>query len=221
MNSMTFHTYANHRFLSIESDEPKDWNLQDASLVRVTLPADTAIENTMRERGFVLVDRTLEVTIELNYTATDFSKLCRMAIIESDAFSDDILRIARLSFIDDRRFYITLHPDMQVADQALKDFVSNIDKSLVCFYKEKPIGFLALKAISPQSQFVYLAAVESEYRATGAALSLYAKAALLSKDEGFSQLKGRISSKNIAVINLYSYLGATFSTPLDTFLLEV
>ncbi len=221
MRSMMTCTYADYRFMSIESDEPEYWNLQDASLVRVTLPSSVANENIMRERGFVLVDRTLEVSIRLNHSALDFSKLCRMTIIESDGFSEDILRIAKLSFRDDCRFRITLRPNTQVTDKVLSDWVSSIDKSLICLYKERPIGFLVLKPMSPQMQFVYLAAVEPEYRSTGAALSLYAKAAYISKEKGFSLLKGRISSKNTAVMNLYSYLGATFSTPLDIFLLEV
>lgn len=70
-------------------------------------------------------------------------------------------------------------------------------------------------------RFVHLAAVLERYRASGAALSLYAAAARDCKSQGVRFLEGRISTANPAVMNLYAFLGAKFSQPVDVYLKEV
>ena len=52
-------------------------------------------------------------------------------------------------------------------------------------------------------------------------MSLYAEAVKIAKDRGYKKLAGRISSKNTAVMNLYSYFGAHFENPLDIYIKEV
>ena len=49
-------------------------------------------------------------------------------------------------------------------------------------------------------------------------MSLYARAVEIAKEKGYKKLDGRISSQNTAVMNLYAYLGASFSDPEDIFI---
>ena len=68
---------------------------------------------------------------------------------------------------------------------------------------------------------MHLAAVLERYRASGAAMSLYAAAARDCRSRGIRFLDGRVSTANPSVINLYAYLGAKFSDPMDVYLKEV
>jgi len=214
-------TYGDIRLLDIRDEAPADWDTRGATHVRVTLPA--AAENllAMETRGYLLADRTLGVSINLKRAALDFGRLVRMEIVETKDYREDILRIARLSFPEDRRFHILPRLDDHVAGLVLEEWVNALDECLVCVYKDQPVGFLALREDGPGAQFVHLAAVAEQYRAAGAALSLYGKAAALCKERGYRLLNGRVSARNTPVMNLYAALGGTFSAPEDVFLKEV
>ncbi len=214
-------TYGDIRLLDIRDEAPAVWDTQGATHLRVTLPAAAGNVPAMQARGYTFADRTLGVSVNLRRTALDFGKLVRMEVVETKGYREDILRIAKLSFPEDRRFHILSQPDDRIAGLVLEEWVNSLDACLVCLYKGNPVGFLALRADETEAQFVYLAAVEEKYRAAGAALSLYAKAAALTQERGYRQLTGRVSSRNTPVMNLYAYLGGTFSAPEDIFLKEV
>lgn len=214
-------TYGNIRLADIHAQKPENWDLQDATHIRVTLPASSENIIKMQEKGFLLADRTLGVSINLNRAGTELEKYVRMEIRETSGYRKEIFQIAKTSFQDDRRFHILPHFDSDVADCILADWVKDLNNCLVCFYKESVIGFLDLEEEEPDKQCIHLAAIQERYRATGAALSLYAKAVSLCKKRGYKKIEGRISSKNIAVMNLYTFLSGTFFSPEDIYLKEV
>lgn len=207
--------------LDVECLEPRSWDTEGISHVRVSIPPTYENEKRMFERGYFLADRTLGVSINLTRGDMDFDKFIRLPVTVASDRNDEIMEIARQSFPDDRRFNISLKPDPAIAEAVLIGWVKELKESYFCEVNGKAVGFLALIGDGEMSRFVYLAAVLKKYRVTGAGFSLYAAAARDCKARGMKFLNGRVSSTNTAVMNLYSHLGASFSDPLDVYLKEI
>lgn len=220
MTDSEIQNYNEIRLLDIRADVPEEWNVRGSTHLRVTLPTSVAAEGEMERRGFHFADRTLRATIDTKAVQTDLERLIRMKIVETDRGNEDVLRIAKESFPYDRRFHILPECDDNIAEKILEKWVAELDDVLICLYHDKPIGFLALKRIDDEELCVHLAAVEEKYRMTGGALSLYAAAVSAARSRKCRRLFGRISSQNVAVMNLYAFFGARFSEPLDIFLKE-
>lgn len=208
------------RLLNIECEEPYDWKIEDATHIRVCMPVNFEKEQELLDRGFHLADRTLDVSIHLNRSRLDFSSLIRIEPVITSERRQEVLEIAQKSFPTDRRFHLNIYPNQARADMVITGWIDQLEEYYLCEYKGKAIGFLALTGDKRQ-KFVHLAAVLEEYRLSGAALSLYAAAARDCKANGVQALNGRISSANTAVMNLYSYLGASFANPRSIYLKEV
>ena len=187
----------------------------------IVAPTDAANEIRMQRNGFFFADRTVKTTIGLSKIAVDLDRFIRLPIIETTEFKDDILRIAVASFGYDRRFHVLPDCSTDVSSVVLKKWVEELDTFFVALFKERPVGFLALKETAPDTVFVHLAAVEEKYRMTGAAMALYADACKIAKERGYKKLEGRVSTQNTAVMNVYTAFGATFSDPQDIFIKEV
>lgn len=186
----------------------------------IVAPTDAANEIRMQRNGFFFADRTVKTTIGLSKIAVDLDRFIRLPIIETADFKDDVLRIAVASFAYDRRFHVLPDCSTDVSSVVLKKWVEELDTFFVALFKERPVGFLALKETAPDTVFVHLAAVEEKYRMTGAAMALYANACKIAKERGYKKLEGRVSTQNTAVMNVYTAFGATFSDPRDIFIKE-
>ena len=182
------------------------------------IPSNADNEINMQKDGYFFADRTLHASINLSRFTIDTKKLIRLNIVSTKEHKEEIFEVARKSFPYDRRFHLAPETDNKAAEIEIKKWVENLDDVLVCFYKDSVIGFLALKETDSETLFVHLAAVDEKYRLTGAAMSLYARAVEIAKEKGYKKLDGRISSQNTAVMNLYAYLGASFSDPEDIFI---
>ncbi len=213
--------YGQIRLAEIEAMKPDKWDFSGATHARVMMPSCADTETIMQRQGFVFADRTLKVVIGLSKVFADLKRFIRLPIVETSEYKDDIFAIAHESFTRDRRFHILPKCDPAVSALVLREWVAAIDKSWVCLYHDKPIGFLVLKSTAPDACFVHLAAVKEEYRITGAAMALYAKAIEVARERGYKKLEGRISSLNTAVMNVYAAFGAVFSDPQDIFLKEL
>ena len=209
------------KLLDIESSEPYNWDTQDVSHVRVSLPPAYENEKQMLERGYFLADRTLSASINLTRNNIDYGKLVRHPVVLSSDRNNEIFEIAKQSFPTDRRFNISPTPNPAIANAVLAEWVNELKGVYICEIKGKAVGFLALTREDDANCFVHLAAVLKRYRVTGAGVSLYATVARDCKASGVKFLNGRISSTNTSVMNLYSQLGATFSDPLDVYLKEI
>lgn len=213
--------YGDLSLADIVAEKPENWDITDATHVRVQLPSSASYVIEMQEAGFFFVDRTIKTSISLSKCPINLEKMVRLPIVETSAYKADILRIACASFVSDRRFHITSDCNANIAANVLRVWVNELEDVLVCLFKDIPVGFLALKETEADSLFVHLAAVEEKYRMTGAAMALYAQACIIARERGYKKLEGRISSQNIAVMNLYTAFGAMFSLPQDIFLKEV
>lgn len=189
-------------------------------IVKIFVDSENAIFDLLSQNKYIFVDRILDVSMALS-KVNDYEKLIRLPIVKTTEYKKEILQIAQKSFPYDRRFHLQLNYNQQLANVVIADWVDKLDEVYVCLYKDMPIGFLALIQIDNKNSFVHLAAVDEEYRMTGAAMALYAKAIQISKENNYLNLNGRISSKNIAVMNLYANFGAKFSNPIDIYIKEV
>lgn len=189
-------------------------------IVKIFVDPENAIFDLLSQNKYIFVDRILDVSMALS-KVNDYEKLIRLPIVKTTEYKKEILQIAQKSFPYDRRFHLQLNYNQQLANVVIADWVDKLDEVYVCLYKDMPIGFLALIQIDNKNSFVHLAAVDEEYRMAGAAMALYAKAIQISKENNYLNLNGRISSKNIAVMNLYANFGAKFSNPIDIYIKEV
>lgn len=194
---------------------------QNRNVIRVISASNAMTEINMQKQGFFFVERTVRATISVAKISADIDRFIRLPIIETTDYKDDILNIAINSFLYDRRFHLLPELNTVVASSVLKKWIDDLDNVLVALYKNKPIGFLALKETDANTLFVHLAAVEEKYRITGAAMALYARACEITKKCGYKKLEGRISTQNTAVANIYANFGAVFSDPQDVFIKEV
>lgn len=213
--------YGNISLMNIIAQFPENWNFENSDYVRVEMPTKADFEIQMQDKGFYWVDRTLKVSIGLAKLPENLEKYLRLPIEETTDYKNDILKIAVASFTYDRRFHIFPKCNKEISTQVLQSWINELDKVLICLYKDQAIGFLALSETSEDTLFVHLAAVDEKYRLMGAGMALYAKACLLARERGYKKLEGRISSQNTAVMNVYARLGANFSEPKDIYLKEV
>ena len=196
-------------------------DIQDCDIAKVILPSSIENEKLMKELGFSFADRTIQTSIQVSKLDLAFEKLIRLPIEETTDYKKEIESIALKSFPYDRRFHLRLdYDDNQLFEDIIKEWVNDLDKVLVAKYKDIIVGFLALKEIDESTIFVHFAAVDEKYRLTGAAMSLYAKAVQIAKEKGYKKLDGRISTKNTAVMNMYSFFNAHFENPLDVYIKE-
>ena len=172
------------------------------------------LADILRQKGYAFADRTIKASIPLK-ASKDFQKLCRIKIEESK-LNERICEIAKKSFTEDIRFFDSLPPKMN--ETLLEDYLSKMQACYVCRLKGEIIGFIEVVETDKISAIIRLAAVDEKYRLSGGALSLYAGAANLFQEKNFRKLEGRISCKNLSVLNLYASLGATFSAPLDVYI---
>ena len=221
-NYICQHRYGDVILLNIYAREIENWDLGDATHIRVSIPARLDYMIAMQKKGFQFADRMLDVTIRPSRNGIDYEKLIRTRPFLTSCYKEDIKQIAKASFMDDSRFYVSRHDRAEIADRILESWIDEEEFFWVCQYKDQIAGFLALKESDDgQSAYIHLAAVNDKFKRAGIAVSLYANAVLEGINLGYRRIEGKISSSNMAVMNLYSYLGGTFSDPSDIYLKEV
>lgn len=218
MSLITVSKYDDITLKNIVAESPEVWETSDATHVRVSLPSEIGNMLAMQDMGYQYVDRMLDVTIGLKRINTDLQKSIRLQPVLISDRKEEIKELAVRSFVRDRRFHVEPEYCPEVARKIICGWVDEIPEFYVCIYKEQIIGFLALKEVEDKkSSAIYLAAVDEKYRASGAAMSLYANAILVGLEKGYQSITGYISSSNTAVMNLYAHLGGTFSNPQDIY----
>ncbi len=207
--------FENMDYETIELDEMTQIFENKKTYSRLSVPSANENIDFFYKKGYVLVDRTLEVKVPLTRNKTDFEKMVRLDIERTVGCREEIAKIAMESFKEDNRFQILNQKDLygKILDQWLK----KMKEAFVCIYKGEIVGFAEITEEDTDTPFIHLAATDEKYRLTGAGMSLYAYCADYYKKEGKRALTGRISSRNVAVMNLYTSLGGQFSKPWDIF----
>lgn len=179
--------------------------------------------DVLEDAGCFPCDMTLKVEIRLTELNQGIGHLCRFKV-EREEYSPELLSIAQAVFVKDRRFFLSRKLNVAASKDLIEAFVMESlqhgDEWLVCRHQEKACGFIALRRCGEGKRFIHLGAVLPEYQRVGVALSLYYKACLYCLEHGDNAVQGRISAANIAVMNLYTKLGAVFSEPLAVYARE-
>lgn len=89
-----------------------------------------------------------------------------------------------------------------------------------CFYNGNLAGFTVVKKLDQNSCENVLGAVDPLYQSRGVAIGLYAYMLRELKEKGYEKLYGRISTTNVASINLHIALGVKYSRPEDEYVKE-
>ena len=204
-----------------ELKEISEFSNGNTTYARVSLPADSSNANWFSKKGYSFIDRTIEVKIPLKRAKIEFEKMVRMPIEISSDYLQEIEELALNSFQSDSRFNVSFDESKsKIYSELISCWANEVDTYFVCIYKNKLIGFLGIKEDDEGVPFIYFAATDEKYRLTGVALSLYSYVANYYKEKGASVIYGRISSQNVAVMNIYAALGAQFYNPWDVFIKE-
>ena len=147
---------------------------------------------------------------------------CRLKLEALSNTTDEIDRIkqiAELSFLRDIRFLDAIPYDERDIKRNIDAYVDDCNgKMYGNYFKGILVGFIeVVENLETKHGVIRLAAVDEKYRMTGSAMSLYTGVVMRYRAEGFHSLTGRISSRNMPVMNLYAALGAKFSEPLDIY----
>lgn len=200
-----------------------DDNLHGNTIYRIISECSKDVMLELTKYDYHIVDRMVETKINLK-KIEDFSIKRRLTVEEEKAEgknTKDILSIALKSFKNDSRFNLVFdNSNKRVYEKLINEWCNNISDVYVIYYKDIIAGFAEVKYLNQYNNepFINFAAVDEKYRLSGAALELYSFIVENERNKGYSFLYGCISSQNTAVMNLYSYLGASFQNPKDIYL---
>lgn len=215
-------TYGSINLFSIQDSTICEWEIPvEATHAKIVLPASPITDFCMAEKGYILGDRTVLCSIPTRHLSDDLERGIRAKASMEKANHEAMFELSKSAFWGDRRFYITPDCNQEVAECVLNSWISDLSETLVCRIKDKYAGFLALTQDDDSTLCVNLAATDEHFRLAGAAMALYTQAMRIAHERNYTKLVGRISTRNIPVMNLYAHLGAKFSEPLDIFLKEI
>lgn len=175
-------------------------------------------------KGYRFHNRTIKAVIQLNNLPKNIERYIRYEVCQDKEISSEIISLAEKSFDADRRFHLDMQFNQEQAKKIIRGYLEeyNVKEHRVfkCYHKEKLIGF-TICCIEDERHFEnVLGAVKKEYQNRGAAMSLYGYMLLKMKEEGYTEYCGRISTTNVSSLNLHIALGATYSEPVDSYILK-
>lgn len=208
-----------NKIINIELDSLTNSEIMDSPYLRISLPNNGLDQiSELAKKHFHLYDRMLDVTVPLKNRQEDFSKKIRLKPELFDGSKDALLDIAYRSFKNDSRFHISMQENEELYKNTIGYYMEQAEKTYVCRYNEIIIAFANITFIKEGSTpFFHLVAVDEKYRMMGTALSLYAHICQVYAEQGYRNIEGKISTKNTAVMNLYSSLGGVFKNPQDIY----
>lgn len=212
--------YQGLEYVAVELEDGEQLPMITEKYARLSVPAGMYRYELMTD-GYIMVDRTIEVKVPIARSKIEFQKFCRMNVNLTYADSKAIYQVAQKSFHEDCRFQVTLSEEREnLAAQILDVWLDEQEQVFQCNYKEKTVGFADVRYLDEYKgqPFIYLAAVDEKYRVSGAAMSLYASVFEYYKKLDTKFVYGRISSRNMAVMNLYATFGAQFAQPYDIYI---
>ncbi len=204
-------------------EEPEKLLQIDCRFVQCEVAANEIhAKKWLTENGFYFVERWLDVSVPMRTLPVRAFRKRYETELGHENFSV-LKRIYEEAFTEDRRFHLRMEYDQSLANQILKQYISDAIEQdmplIICKYKGESIGCAFLQK-TEKGYFVFLAGVRSAYQGTGAAVELYRAVADFCKEEGGSMLTGRIAASNTGVMNLYGMLNASYYNPRDLYILD-
>ena len=220
---MLLHDYSRINFWVIELENNDPVPSFEPAGMRVSIPTDFAATGELIQKGFTMIDRTIDVKVPINGNKVDLTRFCRMPVLRSDGYAEEIRKIAEKSFQEDYRFKTSrFRKQNKVYEQFIDIWMEGEEEVFVCLYQGQVAGFADVRCLEEYGgmPFIYLAAVDERYRAAGTALSLYAGVFEYYKKQKVKFVYGKISSQNMAIMNLYAAFGAQFLRVRDIYIKE-
>ncbi len=207
-------------YAAVEMDREDGIPCRDEKYVRLSIPSEHDKQQEILQAGYVLADRTIEVKVPLGKSKVDFAKLRRMPVAVETSPKEQVYELALKNFGSDYRFQVCVSEGRELYRGILRQWIEEQSDVYLCRYKDKLAGFAEVRLLEEHGDapFIYLAAVDEMYRSSGMAMSLYAAVFQDAKEKGYKHAYGRISSKNMAVMNLYASFGAMFANPYDIYI---
>lgn len=178
----------------------------------------------LKKNHYIMVDRTVKAQIALS-SLTGLDRLVRMDVRELKNITDEVYEVAKKAFTKDRRFFLSLNCEENVGVAVLEDYIREIERNekLVfgCFYKDELVGALIAIQVSESEYETVLGAVLPKWQSKGAGISLYAFEFSQLQKKGIKTLYSRISTDNVASLNLHISLSKgniRFIQPFDIYI---
>lgn len=197
-------------------------NLDDAGYVIVQTPPDSSERiRRLSEMGYRFHDRFLTCSIALNHLDGHLVQMVRADVRREERFDEMVYRLAVRAFLADRRFHLDTVSDRaeQLPENLIQAYLTEFE-NMGCylykiFHKDKLIGFTVIRDTGEGICENVLGAVDPDYQNRGAAFNLYTYMADALRKGGYETLTGRISSRNMASLNLHLMLGGRFRNAVD------
>lgn len=206
------------------NDEIRDVTTECDFLLAKTSPDDIERIVGLEQKGFIFHNRTILGEINLSSVSETLIRMIRADVRTDKEFSMNLYELARKAFATDRRFHLTKQFDQNLANKIIEGYIRALSTEDVmlfkCFHKEKLTGFTIVKRLDDIACENMLGAVNPLYQSRGVAINLYSYMLKVLRDEGYMKLYGRISTTNVASINLHIALGAKYSLPEDDYILR-
>ncbi len=202
-----------------ERNESFYWN-QSPTNIRVSVP-DNFDKQKLLDDHYIFADRMFYVSINLSKSKIDYERFIRITPELTTENKEAIKQIAHRNFLKDRRFHVDIHYNQQKANCIMDQWIDELEQVYICRFQKEIAGFLAVREIDKKTAYIHMAAVEEKFRPAGIALSMYSYVIKEYRQKGYKRIQGYISSSNLPVLNLYTFLGATFEKTTDIYIKEV
>ena len=181
--------------------------------VRVS-PNKVELTRQLESMGFYYVETILSFTVPLKDDRR-FRKHSLFPIISAtNADMPKIIEIACETFTENRFIRDSnFTPDVAAsyyANWVESSFNNDQDKVYVLKVQDDVKGFYIIRNVDEESVVFLLAGVNREDKDSFYGLPLYAGVHITLVDKGYKSGEGEILAENIAVLNIFSFLGASF-----------
>ncbi len=216
--------YSNIEIVYIEKEESVscDTDTQNVYYLAKSDVFDTERIQSLINKGYSFHERFLDYIIDPRKLDEKKVNMIRADVREDSRITEDMMELASITFIHDRRFHLDPEFDIQKASGVVRGFMESLMHEPVlvykCFHKEKLVGFTIIRKDTENKCENLLGAVDPDYQKKGAAFNLYVYMVDDLRKKGYESLIGSIASCNVQSLNLHLMLGATFSGVWDHYI---
>lgn len=187
---------------------------------------DSAYEDKLLQMGFHFLDRILYFEINTDRFVKRFSRntVSEIDLVCDTKLDDDVFQLACEVYTSDRRFHLDSVFDQSKANLVIEAYIDYFRRRSIrvykALYREKLLGFTVVDEKADSTNVFFenmLGATRPGIKGKMVAGPLYS---FMIAEEGkiFKKYVGRVSSSNIASINLHHQLGGNVKKIYDEFI---
>lgn len=190
-------------------------------------PADSVYEDRLCSMGFRFLDRMLYFEIDLKaFEEKPADALSGIDFVCDDRFDDDVYALAHAAYTTDRRFHLKPVFDQVSANEVMDAYIDEFRDRELKLYKalhgRELLGFAVVDENADTRHLFFenvLGATRPGIKGKMIAAPLYS-AMLAGERDRFRKYAGRVSSSNMASVNLHFQLGGHVTKIYDEFIYE-